>query len=161
LFHPVPSLVEFVSSAIQPAAELRLVFEGLGFYVHPTSFNTAIPDPELRELLSKAYGKSSVSRLLENLPDLFVLHPDMANGIFFVKLGDKLSDAEECAYKQFYPRDILLASMVPQNGKPRRLVCAWVGQTKQQSLLAALKERFGFAASAQMLKAFEKSGWSI
>ena len=96
----MPTLVSFVSSvAPAPAAsaELRQVFEGLGFYSHQTSFDRAVTDPKLQEALNGPRAQSAASRLLRNLPELFVLHPNLVNGIFFVKLCPKLSAEERQA----------------------------------------------------------------
>ena len=141
-------------------AEIRALFEALGFHAHQISFDFGIPDATLRKLLKSVYATSTVSRQLQNLPDLFVLNPTMANGIFFVRLTSKLSAEETEIYKQFYPRDLLLAA-VTQTGNTRRIECSWVGQNKQLSLLAALKDRFEFSASSRLVQAIEKRGWRM
>jgi len=143
-----------------PTAELQRLFEGLGFHTHPLSFNTAIPDPELRKALTDGYSQSAASRLLRNLPDLFVLHPTMACGIFFVKLSAQLSSEERQAFKEFYPRDVLLVSIAEGKGK-RSVVCRWIDQTAQKPLLTALKERFKFTPPALSVKAVAKLGWEL
>ena len=84
----------------------------------------------------------------------------MSRGVFFVKLSDCLTSDEQAAYKEFYPRDILLTCILAQNGK-RCVVCSWFGRGKQQSLLAALKERFGFTLTVQLAKELEKNGWIL
>ena len=140
--------------------EPRVVFEGLGFRVHQISFNYGVTDANLRKLLKTVYGTSAVSRLLQSLPDLFVLHPTMSNGIFFVRLATKLSPEETEIYKQFYPKDLLLAS-VSQTGDARRVECSWIGQKKQLSLLGALKDRFGFSPPSRLVKELAKSGWLL
>jgi hypothetical protein len=141
-------------------AQPRVVFEGLGFHVHQISFNYGVVDANLRKLLKTVYGSSAVSRLLQNLPDLFVLHPRMSNGIFFVRLTTKLSAEEAEVYKQFYPNDLLLASF-SQTGNAQRVECSWIGHDKQRSLLAALKDRFGFSAPSHLVRAMEKRGWRL
>jgi hypothetical protein len=140
--------------------ELQKVFEVLGFYSHQTSFDRAIPYPDLRQTLSTNFPSSAVTRMLSNLPELFVLHPDMSQGIFFVKVTGGLSPEEKKAYKEFYPSDIILISIDAQNSG-RRLVCCWIDLTKKQSLLAALKDRFGFTASPRSVKGLEKDGWIV
>jgi hypothetical protein len=140
--------------------ELRVLFEALGFHAHQISFDHGIPDADLRKALKSVYGTSAVSRLLQVLPDLFVLHPQMTNGIFFVRLAAELSPEEAAIYKQFYPNDLLLVSVNRTDGE-RRIECSWVGEDKKVSLLAALKSRFDFAPSSRLVQAVTKSGWRL
>jgi len=84
----------------------------------------------------------------------------MSNGIFFVRFATKLSAEEAAVYKQFYPTDLLLASINQTNGE-RRVACSWIGNNKQVSLLDALKERFGFKAPARLIQTVAKSGWRL
>jgi hypothetical protein len=142
-------------------SDLRGVFEALGFFAHPIACNHSI-DPTVWKLLSTRYPASDVTRLIQALPDLFVLHAHMEQGIFFVREGAPSSVPSEVAdsYRRFYPKDILLPTVTLQSGK-KTIRASWFGERTRTSLVDAIRQRFKYQPVRSVIQELNRAGWVV
>jgi hypothetical protein len=142
--------------------ELRRVFERLGFYSHPIAFSRVVTDDALLKALTADFPSSQVAQILRALPDLFVLHPDMRQGIFFVRHtdGEPVPQADAEIYRRYYPNDILLTAFVSEAGG-KRLVAAWIGDKKRTGLVEAISRRFKYQLPKHAASELARNGWLV
>ena len=142
--------------------DLRNLFGVLGYHSHPTRFGDAFTDPAVLDAINNKYPKEPLSCLLRALPDLFVFHPQMVKGMFFVRDVSQrdISKDEADSYSTFYPSDLLIARVSAQ-GSTRRLICGWYGDVPTKSLLDLLNKRFAYTPTSGIAERVRSSGWAL
>lgn len=115
------------------------VFEMMNFTVQKLSFERFVKEPEMRELLSNQYRHSDPSRILRNEPDFFLIHRD-ANQVdkagLFAKVlveGNRLSFEMEQVFREFFPPEIMLLTIIETDGR-KQLLARWWNEHPDQNL---------------------------
>lgn len=153
-----------ITHALIMLDDRRSVFDRLGYHSEPVHFERAIPYPKLRERFESPFSETELSRVLRNLPELFVMNHKMVHGMFFAKILEErnsLTVEQESTYEKFYPRDIFLLD-IARTGTSTLIEGRWFDEPdKYTSLAAALTSRFSFALPDSVIQALAEDGWLV
>ena len=124
------------------------LFSQLGFMTQCISFENIIPDTVFRQKLTSAYNDTEVSRLLQSMPDLFVIHrtAEPSKSAFFIKIiHDKEELNSEIAkiYLRYFPDELAILRLSTKENNISASI-KWLKDKNNELMVAKFLEIYGF-----------------